>query len=106
MSSEPSKKNILQLVLDGDLEDLRQRLEDDGADVNRIIQGATPMHVTAFCDDPEKSVAVFQELIKHNANLEIKVTIGRNVPDMMPLHFAWPLVNRNWQKPWWMLAPM
>ncbi len=30
----------------------------------------------------------FKNYYKHNANLEIKATIGRNVPDMTPLHFA------------------
>lgn len=87
MSIEAREKNLLELVLDGDLEDLRKRLKE-GANVNQAINGVTPVFVTAFRDDQEKTLLIFQELMKHNVNLDVKATIGRNVPDMTPLHFA------------------
>jgi len=90
MSSEPPTQNdanLLKLVLAGDLEGVRAALKS-GADVNHAVNGLTPVLVTAFSDEPDKIVPVFQELMKYNAFLEVKATLGRNVPDMRPLHFA------------------
>lgn len=54
MSSNTTQKNIFQLVLDGDLEGVRDYFSNDAHDVNRILIGATPLHVTAYSNDPAK----------------------------------------------------
>jgi hypothetical protein len=76
MSSYTTQKNIFQLVLDGDLEGVRDYFSNDAHDVNRILIGATPLHVTAYSNDPAKILIAFEEFLRHNANLEITAGIG------------------------------
>lgn len=87
LEEQQQQPSLISLVLDGDLEGIKAALEA-GANVNETKNGLTPVLSTAFVDDSDTNLAIFHQLMKHGANLEVEASLPRNPPNMRPLHFA------------------